>query len=284
MTKICTQCGLPFEVYPVIDGKQRKLNEREKCTVCQPFKRPVDWNALIGKKFNKITVIDVRPKKISDPYRMCLVRCECGNTELVSVAEVTRKGPGAKKSCRKCKVRKGPPRKYYTKDEELAADRRCKDAWQDSEHGRSVTAAWRAAHELELKDKAHAYYLKNKDRIQARKTAKIAADRAAGILPPIRVYTSNVKRRQRNLNLQRAYGITLEQFNAMALSRGGRCWICNEIPGDTLHVDHDHATGAVRGLLCTKCNKGIGLLKDSPETLRKAAEYLEAHTACKQTS
>mgnify|MGYP001576209901 CR=1 FL=1 len=45
--------------------------------------------------------------------------------------------------------------------------------------------------------------------------------------------------------------------------------------GKTLHIDHNHTTGAVRGLLCTQCNVGVGMLKDSPAVLRAAANYLE---------
>jgi len=42
-----------------------------------------------------------------------------------------------------------------------------------------------------------------------------------------------------------------------------------------LTIDHDHATGQIRGLLCNNCNRAIGLLKDNPQTLRQAAAYLD---------
>ncbi len=70
-------------------------------------------------------------------------------------------------------------------------------------------------------------------------------------------------------------------FNDLLIRQGGVCAICEQPPrGDwknnkNLHVDHDHKTGQVRGLLCPDCNTSIGKMKDSPEMLRKAAEYLE---------
>ena len=56
-----------------------------------------------------------------------------------------------------------------------------------------------------------------------------------------------------------------------------RCWICGgeEIPGRRLAVDHDHVTNAVRGLLCTSCNRKLGALRNT-EWLRRAVEYLNA--------
>lgn len=57
----------------------------------------------------------------------------------------------------------------------------------------------------------------------------------------------------------------------------GRCEGCSDplLPGPQTHVDHDHTTGQVRGLLCKQCNMGLGLLKDSPTVLRQLAAYLE---------
>jgi hypothetical protein len=73
------------------------------------------------------------------------------------------------------------------------------------------------------------------------------------------------------------YGISLSQWNEMFHSQCGKCAICGQV--DNLHVDHNHATGAVRALLCGTCNRGIGQLKDDPQVVRAAAEYLERHNA-----
>jgi hypothetical protein len=78
--------------------------------------------------------------------------------------------------------------------------------------------------------------------------------------------------------------MTFEQLHAIYESQGGRCAICRR-PGNppahghgagktTLHVDHDHASGRVRGLLCSLCNTGIGAFSESPEALQAALAYL----------
>ncbi len=64
----------------------------------------------------------------------------------------------------------------------------------------------------------------------------------------------------------------------MLVRQNGVCAICKKSPGAiTLHVDHDHTTQAVRELLCTKCNVGIGFYDDDPDLMRAAIAYLEKH-------
>lgn len=78
--------------------------------------------------------------------------------------------------------------------------------------------------------------------------------------------------------LQRKYGITLEQFDRMKATQNSCCACCGEsetILGKTLAIDHDHATGKVRALLCTNCNTGIGHFKDDIFRLERAISYLK---------
>ena len=70
----------------------------------------------------------------------------------------------------------------------------------------------------------------------------------------------------------RVYGINTEEYDAMAEEQGGTCAICNK--EEKLVVDHCHDTGRVRGLLCSNCNAGIGLLGDKAEGVRNAVNYL----------
>ncbi len=72
------------------------------------------------------------------------------------------------------------------------------------------------------------------------------------------------------------YGISYETYKEMVEVRAGHCDICKRIPAGKLHVDHDHTTGVVRGLLCGTCNRGIGSLGDSIELLASAMRYLDA--------
>jgi hypothetical protein len=77
--------------------------------------------------------------------------------------------------------------------------------------------------------------------------------------------------------LARAYGVTQSDLDAISKAQGGACAICRRpLPGGKwTHVDHDHASGKVRGLLCGTCNVGLGMFQESSELLRCAAEYME---------
>ena len=83
----------------------------------------------------------------------------------------------------------------------------------------------------------------------------------------------------KNKILIRKYGITEQTFNYMLEEQCGRCAICGihfESSKNT-HIDHSHETGKVRALLCNHCNRGIGLLKESVQTLKNAIYYLNKH-------
>ena len=91
--------------------------------------------------------------------------------------------------------------------------------------------------------------------------------------------TKSRDRRKEKLALQ--YNLTKEQYAEMLEEQGGVCQICSKPQQRdmSLSVDHDHATGAVRGLLCSDCNFGLGWFSDNTEKLKKAAEYLEKYRA-----
>jgi len=80
------------------------------------------------------------------------------------------------------------------------------------------------------------------------------------------------KERIKALNLQYNYGISLEDYNELLIRQNNKCALC---PATTkLVVDHCHKTGKIRGLLCGKCNKGLGMLGDTIETITKVLKYL----------
>jgi hypothetical protein len=85
---------------------------------------------------------------------------------------------------------------------------------------------------------------------------------------------ADARARDRRRLLKRVFGLTPEEFDDLLISQSGRCAICNE-PLIDLTIDHDHQTGAVRGLLDSWCNRGLGHFRDDPDRLRSAAEYLE---------
>lgn len=92
-----------------------------------------------------------------------------------------------------------------------------------------------------------------------------------------------VRNRQTRLEklLKQQYGMTLEDYQKLLDATGGVCGICLCSPTEDgqrrLVVDHDHATGRVRGLICRSCNLGLGYFKDDLTILLSALKYLEAH-------
>ncbi len=95
--------------------------------------------------------------------------------------------------------------------------------------------------------------------------------------------TEESKASARDAKLRHKYGITVKKFDKLMTAQGGRCAICNRTLewGDDRHmkphVDHDHETGAVRGILCGYCNLMIGWSQDTPERLIAGAKYLNSH-------
>ena len=83
-----------------------------------------------------------------------------------------------------------------------------------------------------------------------------------------------MREKDRKRWLAAKYSLTPEEFEKLLERQRGACAICGVVMGKDLHVDHDHEAKFVRGLLCGSCNRGIGLLKENPETLRRAAEYM----------
>jgi len=82
----------------------------------------------------------------------------------------------------------------------------------------------------------------------------------------------------KNRRLRRR-GATQQMYDVMYEAQRGCCALCNE-PEEKfawLCIDHDHDTGKIRGLLCPNCNRGIGLLRDNADLLRKAATYIDAN-------
>ena len=86
---------------------------------------------------------------------------------------------------------------------------------------------------------------------------------------------------QRKSVLKHRYGMSVEDYDALLKEQNSGCAICgNPIPGrNNKHfaIDHNHKTNKVRGLLCYKCNSGIGYFKENIDFLQKAIDYLKKH-------
>lgn len=89
-------------------------------------------------------------------------------------------------------------------------------------------------------------------------------------------YKASTKKAYRK-RLLKQYGLTPEQYNQILIAQDHKCALCfSPNPGSkgTFHVDHDHKTNQVRGLLCHSCNTALGLFKDNPQILQLAIAYL----------
>jgi hypothetical protein len=93
------------------------------------------------------------------------------------------------------------------------------------------------------------------------------------------------QRRIKAYRFRKQYGITLEDYERMLDEQGGVCAICGlASPDKPLCVDHNHQSGAVRGLLCNPCNTILGRWRDSPEVAERAKQYLLKHSQLRLVS
>ena len=83
--------------------------------------------------------------------------------------------------------------------------------------------------------------------------------------------------KERDAARKTVYGVGAEDFERMILAQGGSCAICHGAFSKTPSIDHCHATGAVRELLCSLCNSAIGFLNDDADRCRAAAAYIDKH-------
>lgn len=89
----------------------------------------------------------------------------------------------------------------------------------------------------------------------------------------------SMRRKSRARCMFRKFGISPAQFEEKLAQQGGKCAACGKIPSDARrpHIDHDHRTGKVRGILCHGCNVSLGMLRDDVDTILKLAAYLKSH-------
>jgi hypothetical protein len=131
-----------------------------------------------------------------------------------------------------------------------------REVYRKSDYGKAVRAAWLASPEGQASRKI----------TNARRAAKDKGKRK-----------KNPQQRHEHWRwqLQRRYNLTEAEYQAMLEKQGGVCAVCEKPPGKKrLHVDHDHITGKVRGLLCGACNLTLGFWNDDPKRFVRAADYL----------
>lgn len=141
---------------------------------------------------------------------------------------------------------------------------------------RAASKKWRDLNPDKVKELAGQWRKANPERVKANKRKWHAAN-SEGINQKRNRWNAEHPERVKDNALKYHYVITLEKYNEMFEKQGGMCGICGRHQSElktSLHVDHDHQTGKIRGLLCTNCNTALGLLKENQDTLFSAQVYL----------
>jgi hypothetical protein len=152
-----------------------------------------------------------------------------------------------------------------TEEERLERRRASKREW--ARRNRVSRAAYATRWRKANPKKIRMYY----DRVNAKRHENIERHRES-------------ERRSARKRFFRTLGITQDDYNRMLFQQEGRCWICKAeaathktSPDKLLVVDHDHLDGTIRGLLCQKCNKALGLFNDDLSLVIEAVHYLTKH-------
>ena len=104
----------------------------------------------------------------------------------------------------------------------------------------------------------------------------------------IRYFQEGGKQRKRERQLKKSFGLTIDDYNKKLQTQDGLCAICKK-PESSLNahssgilplaIDHDHQTGKVRDLLCSRCNQALGLLREDVEIAKNLVTYIQKHIA-----
>lgn len=154
---------------------------------------------------------------------------------------------------------------YREKNADKVAE--SKRAYSHSQMGRETMTRYRKENADHINKIRAEFISKNREHFTERERVRYADQLARNV------------DHNRAKNLRRNYGLTVEQYDSMYRSQNGVCAICSKVNviGRRLAVDHNHATGQVRQLLCHNCNSAIGHAKESVEILKKTIAYLEKH-------
>lgn len=139
--------------------------------------------------------------------------------------------------------------------------------YKDPEKRREYERQWRARNGAKSREIKRRFYHSNREN-QVNRVKQYQAENRE----KVSAYSRETEYRGRK------HGLARGEFEIMLEEQNGRCKLCGTpTPEGDLHIDHDHKTGLVRGLLCRPCNAGPGMFHDSPEELRRAIDYIERH-------
>lgn len=163
--------------------------------------------------------------------------------------------------CKLCQVLES--RQWRAKNPE-----KCREtAKRYNEKTKEKAAAYGAKYWKKNKKKLQKYHRKYHKKHAAEISARNKKKRAESPIPYDR-------EQRRKSHLKITFGLSIDDYDKLVKNQNGACAVCGKKPKKRLHVDHCHATKAIRGLLCQKCNQALGLFQDDLRVLQKAIEYL----------
>lgn len=161
-------------------------------------------------------------------------------------------------------------RRYYQRHKD-AIRAACNERYKTDPSRREYMRVYHEAN----REKKHAYNTATRAHQREKNRQWRAANRER-VNARARLWLKRNKEKQRGYHLKYDYRLTPERYLQMFGAQNGLCAICQQPPSSKrpLHVDHNHETNQIRGLLCTRCNPMIGYAGESTERLRAAIEYL----------
>lgn len=264
--KTCQQCEQTKPAELFYRSKRNKDGRDSYCKECRDGKHAA-WYA--EQKAS-------RPVPLPITEKACTA---CGETKPLKDFYASENGRGGKDS--RCKVCKDAYWNEYTKRPEVAA--RLKEQARNRRSG-----TWtRPPRRLPKAEGFEVCTMCNLDKpVEAFSAHKLGRNGRDAQCKECRTVVRREQRKDPNRwslekrrDTARRYGITLAEYDAMVAAHDGKCDICGEGPGEKgFHLDHCHKTGEVRGLLCGKCNVGLGHFRDDPTLLIAATLYLTSKT------
>lgn len=185
-------------------------------------------------------------------------------------------------SCLPCRKREISRRWYANNTDKIMADRerrkeqtkvyRKKYYAEHREQAIAYSASWEQANPEKVSEYHRKRYRKDPAKINARNKRYNENNKEKVAERQARYARENVEDRRKSHRKQQGI-LEFDKGPELATAQGNVCAICSS-PAPT-HMDHDHATGRARGMLCRLCNNGIGMLRDNPDLLEKAIVYLK---------
>ena len=209
---------------------------------------------------------------MTEPIKTCNV-CKIAKP-LTEFHKAAKSPDGHGYTCKPCGIARARQRAIDNPEAKRAADRKYSASDKNKANRKRRREGPQRSRILE--QKRESWYRNHDSNLEKLRERNGDPEHLAGRRARYERWRANDPRGVQRHSLKAVYGLSLAQWDRMVIRQLGCCAICGEQCRD-LHVDHCHATGKIRSLLCQHCNRGLGMFGDDPERLRAAARYLVKH-------